>query len=188
VKQTEKKYRKYVIVMILCFLFGGFSLILYLLQLYSVIWQADLISAIRMEGGNLTVPVFSRELRYNTSFPNRRPMPLENPFSLLYSSFSIVLLSMGIISLLSGFSIWNLIREKELKSTKKTLLDTLLLPDEKIIMDMISENEESLTQRDIVRNTNFSRVKVHRILKNLERKNLIIKQPYGMTNKIVLKK
>jgi len=191
----EKRYKKYVAVMILCFLFGGYSLILYLMQIYSIFWQVELVLGIRREEGNFPIPVFGRELREenisreeNTSIPINRSFVFASPLSLLFSPFSITLLITGIISLLAGFSIWNLIREKELKSTRKILLDTLLLPEEKKILDMITEHEGSLTQNEIVRNTGLSRLKVHRIIKNLEKKNLIIKQQYGMTNKIILKK
>ncbi len=191
----EKRYKKYVAVMILCFLFGGYSLILYLMQVYSIFWQTETVMGIRREGEIFPAPVFSRELREenilnrtNMSIPPRKNFIIENSSSLLFSPFSITLLIMGFISLLAGFSIWNLIREKELKSTRKILLDTLLLPDEKKVLDMITEHDGSLTQNEIVRNTGFSRLKVHRIIKNLEKKNLIIKQQYGMTNKIILKK
>lgn len=186
---VEKQYRKYVAVMILCFLFGGFSLIFYLLQVYSIIWQADLITAIREEGGNFSIPIFSHEWREgNISGFSRKSLAFVNPSSLLFSPFSIMLLFTGIISLLAGFSIWNLVREGEIKSVKKTILDVFLLPEEKKVLDEIEKHGGSLRQNEIVRNTGFSRVKVHRIIKNLEKKNLIIKKQYGMTNKIVLKK
>jgi uncharacterized membrane protein len=185
----EKRYKKYILVMILCFLFGGFSLIFYLLQVYSVIWHADLVSEIIQERGNLSIPVLSTQPREgNISGFDRRPPALENNSLLLFSPFSLILLFTGIISLIAGFSIWNLVREREIKSAKKKVLDALLLPEEKKVMDEIEKHGGSLRQNEISRNTGFSRVKVHRIVKNLEKKNLIIKQQYGMTNKIIIKK
>jgi len=80
-----------------------------------------------------------------------------------------------------------LIREKELTAAKKEILDVFLLPEEKHLISIIEKND-SLTQNEITKMTGFSRVKVHRIIKNLEKKNLILKQEYGMTNKITLKK
>jgi uncharacterized membrane protein len=149
---------------------------------------------IRREGEIFPAPIFSRELREgnisnitNSSMPPRN-FVIENPSSLLFSPFSITFLIMGIISLVAGLAIWNLIREKEIKSTKKALLDVFLLPEEKKVLSDIEKYGGSLTQREIAKTTGFSRVKVHRIIKNLEKKNLIIKQQYGMTNKIVLKK
>lgn len=192
---VEKQYRKYVVVMMLCFLFGGYSLILYLMQIYSMFWQTETVLGIRREGENFTVPIFSHELReenisrgINVSLPPERRFVIANASSLLFSPFSITFLITGIISLLGGFSIWNLVREKEIKSAKKKILDTFLLPEEKKVLDEVEKHGGSLRQNEIVRNTGFSRVRVHRIIKNLEKKNLIIKQQYGMTNKIVLKK
>lgn len=190
----EKGYKKYVIVMILCFLFGGYSLILYLMQIYSIFWQTGNVMGIRREGEIFPTPIFSHDLieentsnRTNVSMPSRSFI-VANPSSLLFSPFSITFLIMGIISLLAGFAIWNLVREKEIKSTKKAILDIFLLPEEKKILKEIEKYGGSLTQSEIVKSTGFSRVKVHRIIRNLERKSLIIKQQYGMTNKIVLKK
>lgn len=181
--------------MILCFLFGGYSLILYLMQIYSIFWQTETVVGIRREGEIFPTPTFLPELREenisnrtNISTPPRRNFIIANPSSLLYSPFSITFLIMGIISLLSGFAIWNLVREKEIKSTKKAMLDVFLLPEEKKVISEIEKYGGSLTQSEIVKSTGFSRVKVHRIIRNLEKKNLIMKHQYGMTNKIVLKK
>jgi uncharacterized membrane protein len=191
----EKGYKKYVVIMVLCFLFGGYSLILYLMQIYSIVWQTETVIGIRREGEIFPAPILSRDLREenisnrtNVSTPPPRNFVIENSSSLLFSPFSITFLIMGIISLLAGFSIWSLVREKEIRSTKKAILDVFLLPEEKKILAEIEKYGGSLTQSEIVKSTGFSRVKVHRIIRNLERKNLIIKQQYGMTNKIVLKK
>jgi len=197
-KQGEtmgKGYKKYVVIMILCFLFGGYSLILYLMQIYSIFWQNEMVLGIRREEESFPIPIFSRELREenmsrenNASLPPRRSFIVANPSSLLFSPFSITFLIMGIVSLLAGFSIWNLVREKEIKTTKKAIIDVFLLPEEKKVLSEIERYGGSLTQSEIVKAIGFSRVKVHRIIKNLEKKNLIIKQQYGMTNKIILKK
>jgi hypothetical protein len=190
----EREYKKYVIVMILCFLLGGFSLILYLLQVYAVVWQTDMITLVREPNGNFQIPVFSRDIGRNLSEGNSSFPPLErgvaisNRAAFLYSPFSIILLFVGIVSLVAGISIWSLIREKELKSTKKALLDVFLLPEEKKVMNEIEKYGGSLTQSEIVKNTGFSRVKIHRIVRSLENKKLVIKHQYGMTNKIAIKK
>ena len=191
----EKGYKKYIAVMVLCFLFGGYSLILYLMQIYSILWQTETVVGIRREGEIFPTPIFSRELKEenitnqtNISLPPPRNFIIANSSSLLFSPFSITFLIMGIISLFAGFSIWNLVREKEIRSTKKAILDVFLLPEEKKVLSEIEKYGGSLTQSEIVKSTGFSRVKVHRIIRNLERKKLIMKQEYGMTNKIILKK
>ena len=184
----EKRYKKYVAVMVLCFLFGGFSIGSYLLQVYSAVWQEDIGQIIRGETRNFPpLSVFNESNFTNTTEFNRNRFSI-NPYSALVSPISLILLFTGIASLLAGFSIWNLVREKEIKSTKKAMLDIFLLPEEKKILEEIEKGGGSIRQNEIVRNTGFSRVKVHRIIKNLEKKNLVIKQQYGMTNKIALKK
>jgi len=180
--------------MILCFLFGGYSLILYLMQIYSILWQTETVMGVRREGEIFPTPIFPSDLRgenvsnrTNVSVPPRNFI-IANPSSLLFSPFSITFLIMGVISLLAGFAIWNLVREREIKSAKKAVLDIFLLPEEKKVINEIEKYGGSLTQSEIVKSTGFSRVKVHRIIRNLENKKLIIKQQYGMTNKILLKK
>jgi len=178
--------------MVFCFLFGGYSLILYLMQVYSVIWQTENIMGIRREEEAFPAPFFSRDIAVqndtNISGPPMRNFVIANPSSLLFSPFSIAYLIMGITSVLAGLSIWNLTREKEIKAVRKTIIDVFLLPEEKKILNEIERYGGSLTQSEIVKSTGFSRVKVHRIIRNLENKKLIMKQQYGMTNKIVLKK
>jgi hypothetical protein len=175
--------------MILCFIFGGFSLIFYTLQVYSAFWQTDLVPILRGESTILPASIISNESREgNISEFNRRNTASMSSFSTLFSPFSVILLSTGIVSVLGGFSIWNLVRKSEIKSTKKAILDVFLLPEEKRVMDEIEKHGGSLKQNEIVRNTGLSKVKVHRVIKNLEKKNLLQKQEYGMTNIVVLKK
>lgn len=179
--------------MVLCFIFGGFSLIFYSLLAYSFVWQTDLISLVRNGNETPPIPVFSNELVGENNISGisglgRRSLALENPASILLSPFLLIFLSTGIISIFGGFSIWNLVRKSEIKSTKKAILDVFLLPEEKRVMDEIERHGGSLRQNEIVRNTGLSKVKVHRVIKNLEKKDLLQKQEYGMTNIVVLKK
>ena len=184
----ERQYKRYTAIMILCFLFGGFSIGFYLLQVYSAVWQEDIGQIIRGETRNvLSMQVFNESNFSNATAFDRNRFSI-NPYSALVSPISLVLLLTGIASLLGGFSIWSLVREKEIKSTKKAMLDIFLLPEEKKVLEEIEREGGSIRQNEIVRNTGFSRVKVHRVIKNLEKKNLVMKQQYGMTNKIALKK
>lgn len=105
--------------------------------------------------------------------------------SLLFSPFSIINLLGGIVSLAGGLSIWNLLRKREIKNTEETVLDLTLSEDEKKVMDIINKRGGSTTQNEIVKNSDFSKVKVHRVIKKLVEKNLVEKQPHGMTNKII---
>jgi hypothetical protein len=191
----ENRYRKYNAMMIICFLFGGFTIILYMMQVYSVLWENQSVIGIARDGDIFSIPVFSRDLpqgnvsrTINESLPPRRSFVFTNPYSLLLSPFSITLLISGLVFILAGFSIMKLVREKEINITKKAIIDVFLLPDEKNVLSEVEKYGGTLTQSEIVKSTGFSRVKVHRILRNLEKKNLIMKHQYGMTNKIVLRR
>src|SRR4030066_1344484 len=96
----EKGYKKYVVVMLLCFLFGGFSLIMYIMLFYSILWQNEMILGIRREGEILNIPVFSNELGNASNETLPPPSPerrfiISNPSSLLLSPFLMAFLAAG---------------------------------------------------------------------------------------------
>jgi uncharacterized membrane protein len=83
-------------------------------------------------------------------------------------------------------------RKKEIRNstsiTRNRVIDTVLSNDEKRIFNLIKESKGGALQSDIVVYTGFSKVKVHRILKSLENKELIRRGRFGITNKVMLKK
>ncbi len=68
----------------------------------------------------------------------------------------------------------------------KEVLRLVLREDEQKIYDLISERGEML-QEEIVRETGFSRSKVSKLVRNLEEKGIIEKEPYRKTNRLRLK-
>jgi len=178
----EKRYLKYSIVMILLFLIGGFSLVLYLFQAYSVLWGFETFSLIRERR------IQDHPPQLNESFVGERIMQLSNPEAFLTSPLSLMLLFIGISSTLGGISIWQLTREKELKSVKENITSLLLTPEEKAIVDELKKANGKINQNQLVKRTGFSKVKVHRALVRLETRKIVKKYPYGLTNKIVLEK
>ena len=82
----------------------------------------------------------------------------------------------------------NLLRAKETKELKKEVIESMILPDEKIVIKELERSNGEMTQSDLVRRTNLSKVKVHRIVKRLESLGIVSKYPYGITNKIKLEK
>jgi len=63
----------------------------------------------------------------------------------------------------------------------------VLREDEQKIYDLLAEKGEIL-QEEIVKQTGFSKAKVSKLVRNLEEKGIIKKEPYRKTNRLILKK
>jgi len=185
--------------MVLCFLVGGFSAILYSIQAYSAFMSLEVFGSFREFKDPNTNFSFNESLdRLNANDFNRsmldrnrefggRFRPL-NPVGFITSPASLVLLLVAIVSILGGISIYNLVREKEIKSTKDDLTSILLSPEEKAVISEIKKMSGDITQSQLVKKTGLSKVKIHRVLIRLESKRIVKKYQYGLTNKIVLEK
>ena len=181
----NNKYWKFNVVMVLCFVVGGFSILFYFLQLYSSFWGFETFGATRFENNS----TFNRSFRsdeFNRT-PGRLLLPSE-PITNLTSPFSIILLFSGITSLLGGISIGSLTREKELMFTKEKITSLLLLPEEKMVIEELKKFNGDITHSQLVKRTGLSKVRIHRIVNKLVSKGIIKKYQYGLTNKIVLEK
>jgi uncharacterized membrane protein len=177
-KQVETsnklKQANYNVLAIICIIFGGFAVILYMYQLYGFIFFEN------------------RKIDQNLNFIQRSNMTersrmVRRPLEFLFSPFSITLLILGFLSIFSGVSILSILRVKDIDKTKNDVVNMFLTPEEKTVIQVIQKNGGSLTQNEISKITGFSRVKVHRIVKGLEMKNIIEKREFGMTNKLWLK-
>lgn len=180
------------IMMFLCLAYGGFSLILFISQIYGFFWRSEFMDpqffdvifreARRIDGnwidGNIP----------DENFGPRRVLVQPNIFGVLSSPFSLSSLIGGIISILAGITIWRLMREKEVKAAKEATATQLLLPDEKSVMKVLRDSNGESTQAKITRESGLSKVQTHRALKRLEAKGVIEKHDYGLTNKVILKK
>ncbi|MFH0949102.1 MAG: MarR family transcriptional regulator [Candidatus Aenigmatarchaeota archaeon] len=185
----KSEYKKHNIVMILCFILGGFSIMLYFFQVYDTFWRVENFST-RFENNSTEInrPFMGlNNSGINRSFERERLLT-ENPATRLTSPISIMLLFNGIILLLGGISIWGLTRDRELKSTKEKITSLLLMPEERMIIEELKKSKGSITQSQLVKNTGMSKVKAHRIVNRLAAKGIVKKYPYGLTNKIVLEK
>jgi len=65
--------------------------------------------------------------------------------------------------------------------------DYLLDTEKKIIEELKKADRNELWQKQIQNSTGFSKAKLSRLIRNLESRNLIVKIPFGNTNKIKLK-
>lgn len=171
--------------MMLCFLYGGFSLILFLFGAYTLFWQTEIVGAPSFDNVANDFNHFSE--RGYSRFDGGGRFSL-NPIALLTSPITLSYLIGGIVAILAGIAIWNLIREKEIKSVKQQTANNLLLPDEKAIINALKKSNYELTQAKLAKETGLNKVQVHRVIKRLESKGVLEKHEYGLTNKIILKK
>ena len=70
---------------------------------------------------------------------------------------------------------------------KKKIATAALDTDEAKVVAIINEAGGSVFQSDIIRKTNFSKVKVSRLIDRLEQKELVERKRRGMTNLVVVK-
>lgn len=58
--------------------------------------------------------------------------------------------------------------------------------DEKKMVKEIAEHDGEMLQNELVLSLNFSKAKVSRMLTDLEKRGLVVKKQYGLTNKVAL--
>ena len=190
--ETSNKIRKrHSAIMWLCILYGGFAIILFAFDLYSAIWLGTSFLSASQQAREFDQ---NRPIQIDANFvrdinrPWQETLNTPNPFRAVGSPGSIMVLVSGLISLAAGYTMWGMIREKEIKKIRQETADYLLLPEEKKVIDALKKNDYSMAQSKITYESGLNKVQVHRVLKRLEAKGLIEKHEYGLTNKIVLKK
>ncbi len=103
-----------------------------------------------------------------------------------YIAFGLLLLSMGV-------NVYLLVRPQNVhvpRTVSRIQFNKIreqLQDDEKKVFNEIMKNDGSAFQTDLVRSTGFSKVKVSRILDQLEAKNLIERRRRGMSNIVIAK-
>jgi uncharacterized membrane protein len=104
-------------------------------------------------------------------------------FSVLQVIFLLILTFIATLCFLLLYVDFN---KNDKKKKQRNIVSTVLDGDEKILYEIIKEKNEIL-QKDLVYESGFSKAKVTRILGKLENKKLIIRKPWGNTNKILIK-
>lgn len=59
--------------------------------------------------------------------------------------------------------------------------------DQKMVVEMLKENNGEMLQKDIVDKSDYSKAKISGVVKELEERNIISKEKEGRSNKVVLK-
>ncbi len=103
--------------------------------------------------------------------------------------FNVIIVSLTMIIILVMVGITFYIKKSATKSVKNTvdIVSSVLNEDEKKVTEIIKEHGGEVIQRNIVRETDFSKAKVSRIVKNLKDRNIVEVIPMGRKNKIKLK-
>lgn len=108
-----------------------------------------------------------------------------------YISLAIALLVffIGLFFVLSKESERIIVKKEkvEIEKKRKPIDYSKLDKEEKILIKEIESADGTIFQSDLVEKSNFSKVKVSRILDRLENKNLIERKRRGMTNVVVLR-
>jgi len=163
------------IFMILSFLFAGIALLFFLFFLIGFINNGNLLG-------------FSRFLNPHAE--------VNNPLKYVYLGIAVFSGMGAVLSLASGILLLRTSHQKFHESVKEKVEEEfqnsvqgdILLPDEKKLILILEKNNDSMTQSDLVRESALSKVKVHRVLKNLEAKKIVTKYDFGMTKRIRLEK
>jgi hypothetical protein len=178
IKDFFKSDKKYMVFVIICFLYAGFSLFLFAVSVYSgfVIDQNNL-NEPRFDTNDLNLPLSVKDAGLRKF----------NPLRVLFSVSTLNFLFGGVISLISGLIIASFTMKKNKKEMTHSITNNLLLPNEKLIFSILAKHQSGLTQSKLTLESGLSKVQVHRLVKKLEDKGLIEKHKYGATNKLFLK-
>ncbi|MFH0978539.1 MAG: helix-turn-helix domain-containing protein [Candidatus Woesearchaeota archaeon] len=157
----------YWVIAIVCLIYGGIALVIFFQQLSIVYFRPEM-----PQQRNLTLERPHPNSRFNAIMA----------FPMLATFFG------SVVSILAGISMLSLLRKKEKKQITRDLLDSVILPDERLVLRTLESRHGELTQSELVSITKLSKVKVHRIVKRLASMGVVAKYPYGLTNKIMLEK
>ena len=117
-------------------------------------------------------------------------------FSVLYTMpltggplFNVIIVSLTMIIILVMIGITFYIKKSTTKTVKETaeIVSSVLNEDEKKVVDIVKNNKGEIIQRNIVRETDFSKAKVSRIVNNLKERNVLEIIPMGRKNKVKIK-
>ncbi len=157
-----------VIVIVVAFLF--------LIFLYGMYQDVNKITA-TMDNNDINKPA------------NFNPPPDRGFFNLRFLFFPIMgFLGMVGGSLLYYFMAQRLGKNKQLQKKNVNRLLNLLSKEERLVLEKLIASHGSAYQYELSRMPGVNKVKMHRVLNNLEAKEIIKKENYGKINKIVLDK
>lgn len=163
------------------FIFAFLCFLLFISQSYSLLFIDDLNEKSNLELDNITTtnqtPFMPHAPPKNDFF---RGLAMQSPLLLFTSFFGLC------INILTGIIILSNLDKKEKKKILNNFYNKTLLPEEQKIIKIIENNNGEITQSELVKESNLSKVKISRIIKKLESNEIIKKYNYGLTNKIII--
>lgn len=94
---------------------------------------------------------------------------------------------MAVIALLIIFSLGIVYMKTTRKHESMKVIMPLLKGDEKVVVDILNKHNGSVNQRVIVRESDFSKAKVSRLVADLKERGIVDVEVLGRTNKVSLK-
>lgn len=171
-----------IVIMLSCFILSAVFLILFISQIYSfAVPDNPPINKINNPDNQSKISSTNPPINPPAKNDFFKGIPKGSPLM-----FVVFLIGM-LVSFSAGLVLYNLLNIKDKKEIKKKIIEEMLLPEEKLIVELLEKNQGEATQKELTLNSNFNKLKVSRVIKRLESLNLIEKFPYGMTNKIKLK-
>lgn len=181
IKKTLENRTFQKIILVSCFILSAVFLLLVISQIYY--FAANDTPPVNNAGNNSPIQ--------NTSNPEQRAPPPKDDFFRGMPKESPIMLFVYILGLIipffAGITIYSHLSLKEKKEIKSKVVSDLLLPDELLIIRLLEENNNELTQKELVIKSNLNKLKISRVIKRLETLKIIDKYPHGMTNKIKLR-
>jgi uncharacterized membrane protein len=116
---------------------------------------------------------FDISVKYNLPSPPRDPS----------QDFAVITLTIVIIMIMIGMGTYM----RRSKKDSINLILPLLKKEEKVIIDILNKYNGETFQRTLVRESNFSKATVSRLVNSLKERGIIEVEPLGRTNKIKLK-
>ncbi len=98
----------------------------------------------------------------------------------------LIILAFGVSIIMLGFGIFLFLMPPQ-RQEKKQVDISKLDDDEKRIYQLLVEHEGTMYQSDLIKETQFSKVKMSRLIDKMTIKNILEKKRRGMTNLIVVK-
>ncbi len=106
-------------------------------------------------------------------------------FSVFYNTIILLVI---ILAIVGGGIIWFIFKHRTLTKKSSEVLISVLDKDEKTVYDILIAHGGSIGQKVVVRESNFSKAKVSRVVRRLKSRNIVDIIPIsGRENKIALK-